>query len=291
MKALIVFLIGMTGIQETAAEIIYLVNGSRLKGRIIEEDNALIVVEARGKQATIPRDRIARIEYGYDRRALEQLRPSRPRAYLEQGVAMLWSNDARVSAMGERLIHIAIKLDPRSFYVEGNMILARWAETRKDRNPAKYYRRILQARPGNKEARKRLDDWFARHPEIARTERDARKNLAGMIDAIIDGADYKTAIDLLSRARGAACLSLLPMGVAELTGRLKKGTHPKAGSPLFTEEDVRKLRILRMRLASMGDDPLVFPGPRLPQLGEWVFEPSIDYTRTLFRNGRFVRPE
>lgn len=289
MKRLSVFFILLiTGLLH-AEEKVYLKTGKVLNGTIIEETaGAITIADKNNIKATLSREDIKNIDFGYDRQSVEQLDPGRPENYYRQAMVLLTKEDEKIAGIGIHLLHVAIKLDPDRYYILGNLRLAKFEEKRKRGVPVKYYRKVIQADPKHEEAREFLEDWHKKHDIVPVNTPQARRLLAKVITLVLE-LKYPEAYENLQAIEDVPPGDPMPIPLDRFRIRVYNAVRAGRKDTFLSEAEERNLRIYLLHLKAASDNPFDPPGKKLPRLGERIFDLNYDTTKTRFRFGKFVK--
>ncbi len=272
------------------AEEVFLKNGRIMKGKIITESDDEVVLDVGTGKAPIKRSDIERIEWGYDREALEELKPANAKEYMEHGSRLVQSEDEGVKKIGLRLLHLSSRLD-KELYIPALLVLAKYEGMQKRGDPVRYYKRILMYQPGNGDARKKLDQWLEANPEKPTNTAEIRQTLLQGLKDMMAG-NWDPAYEAFNRIPGLPAGEPIPLHISMLRSKTRNAARARLGKdrPFLSEEQLRKFRIYMLHLEATHYNPFDPPGEKLPKLGKMTWEGDVEYDRTVFKRGRFVRP-
>jgi len=273
------------------SEEIFLKNGRIMKGKIVTESDAEIVLDiGTGTKATLKKSDIERIEWGYDREALEELMPADAQEYMEHGSRLVQSEDEGVKKIGLQLLHLASRLD-KELYVPALIELAKYEEMQKRGDPVRYYKRILMYQPGNPDAKKKLEQWLDANPEKPTNTAEIRQMLLQGLRDMMAG-NWDASYESFNRIPGLPGGEPIPLNLDMIRSKTRNAARAsrKKDSPFLSEDQIRKFRIYMLHLEATHYNPFDPPGEKLPKLGKMTWENDVKYDRTVFKRGWFVKP-
>lgn len=273
------------------AEEVFLKNGRIIKGKIVtESDDEVILDIGTGTKATLKKSDIERIEWGYDREALEELKPANAQEYIEHGSRLVQSEEEGVRNIGIQLLHLASRLE-KDLYVPALIELAKYEEMQKRGDPVRYYKRILTYQPGNPDAKKKLEQWLEANPEKPTNTAEIRQMLLQGLKDMMAG-NWDAAYESFNRIPGLPAGEPIPLSIDMVRSKTRNAARASRAkdSPFLSEDQIRKFRIYMLHLEATHYNPFDPPGEKLPNLGKMTWEDDVMYDRTIFKRGGFVRP-
>lgn len=195
-----------------AADKVVLKDGRTYDGVIVEENDAAVKIRTSKATLSIPRDQIASIERAGGATAerekrLATLDPTRPAGYLETATWLAGDGkEACELPTLRRLCAAAAKLDPAQSRAAHMVLGRRLEETGALREAATAYARALLAKPGDPEAKGRIE---ALRPALETGAKAELADLAAAFDKVAM-EKFDEALPVLLKAPGMAMAEMAP---------------------------------------------------------------------------------